>query len=62
MNIYRNIHDGKLYNLYKVSPRGYTGHWLEAVPYIPSCSMCGRGPSVKISKNREKDYVLVAER
>lgn len=34
MNIYRNRKDNKLYLLYKVTPRGYTGGWNEAVPYM----------------------------
>lgn len=30
MTIFRNKNDGQLYNLYKVTPRFYTGGWHEA--------------------------------
>jgi len=30
MTIYRNVKDGKLYKLFVVSPRHYTGSWYEA--------------------------------
>ncbi len=30
MTIFRNKKDGQLYNLYKVTPRSYTGGWYEA--------------------------------
>lgn len=34
MNIYRNIDNGRLYYIYKVSPPMYTGHWFETEDMI----------------------------
>jgi len=55
MKLYRYKKDGNLYNLYKVSPRHYTGSWTSAEPYFPN-----QGKYIKEVKNLN-DFTVVAE-
>ena len=55
MNIYRHIKNGKLYTLAKVSPRMYTGSWVEATPYNHKVKVYPRKTHVDL-----KEFTLVA--
>lgn len=53
MNIYRNVTDGLLYNLWYVSPPKMTGGYLEATAYLHS------GKTIKYSD--KSDFVKISD-
>ncbi len=57
MNIYRHTKNNRLYTLARVSPRMYTGSWVEAVPYNHKVPVYPRRKHVDV-----KDFTLIAER
>lgn len=55
MTIFRNLVDNRLYKMYKVTPRSYTGGWLEIEDLIT-------GAIKKVPQYLEKKLVPVASR
>lgn len=56
MNIYRHKKNRRLYTLAKVSPRMYTGHWFEAIPYNHNVLVYPRKKHVDLN-----EFTLIAE-
>lgn len=55
MNLYRSKKDGQLDLLYRVSPRMFTGHWYEAVPYFPN-------QGTHLLKAKFDDFYIIANK
>ena len=53
MTIFKNLVDNRLYKMYRVTPRAYTGGWLEIEDLIT-------GSTKKVTQYLEKQLVPIA--
>ena len=53
MTLFRNTQDNRLYRMYRVSPRFYTGAWMEVEDFIT-------GMTTRLTESRKKFFVAVA--